>query len=96
MKEYFFNVLIKIFDMIKMSDNPFSRHVIKDLDNQLETRRPIEVIKDEITELKVELIHIKNYLRKLEARESIKDDKDKELEQSYEESYEQVPRKGWW
>jgi hypothetical protein len=92
MKEYFFNVLIKIFDMIKMSDNPFSRHVIKDLDNQLETRRPIEVIKDEITELKVELIHIKNYLRKLEARESIKDDKDKELE----ESYQQVPRKGWW
>ena len=96
MKEYFFNVLIKIFDMIKMSDNPFSKHVMKDLDNQLETRRPIEVIKDEITELKVELIHIKNYLRKLEARESIKDDKDKELEQSYEESYEQVPRKGWW
>tara|TARA_R110000737_G_scaffold347903_2_gene380537 strand:+ start:158 stop:436 length:279 start_codon:yes stop_codon:yes gene_type:complete len=92
MKEYFFNVLIKIFDMIKMSDNPFSRHVIKDLDNQLETRRPIEVIKDEITELKVELIHIKNYLRKLEARESIKDDKDKELIHSYE----QVPRKGWW
>ena len=92
MKEYFFNVLIKIFDMIKMSDNPFSRHVIKDLDNQLETRRPIEVIKDEITELKVELIHIKNYLRKLEARESIKDDKDKELEQSYE----QVTTKGWW
>ncbi len=75
-----------------MSDNPFSRHVIKDLDNQLETRRPIEVIKDEITELKVELIHIKNYLRKLEARESIKDDKDRELE----ESYQQVPRKGWW
>tara|TARA_R110000803_G_scaffold6776_7_gene21906 strand:- start:3282 stop:3560 length:279 start_codon:yes stop_codon:yes gene_type:complete len=92
MKEYFFNVLIKIFDMVKMSDNPFSRHVIKDLDNQLETRRPIEVIKDEITELKVELIHIKNYLRKLEARESIKDDKDKELEQSYE----QVTTKGWW
>jgi len=50
------------------SDNSVSRTVIKDLDNKLETRKPIETIKDDIAELKVELIHIKNYLRKLEIR----------------------------
>ena len=66
---YFFTLMINIFDRLKMSDNPFSRHVIKDLDNTLDGRKPIEQIKDEISELKVELIHIKNYLRKLEARE---------------------------
>ena len=43
--EYFYRVLIKMFDRIKMSDNPFSRHVIKDLDGALETRKPIEQLK---------------------------------------------------
>tara|TARA_R110000787_G_scaffold25088_3_gene70678 strand:- start:1131 stop:1412 length:282 start_codon:yes stop_codon:yes gene_type:complete len=85
---YFFTLMINIFDRLKMSDNPFSRHVIKDLDNTLDGRKPIEQIKDEISELKVELIHIKNYLRKLEARESLQDDKDSE--------YQEITKNGWW
>ena len=73
-----------------MSDNPFSRQVIKDLDLIIETRKPIEIIKDELTELKVELIHIKNYIRKLEAREQIKEEKEKQVEAEYEKV-----SKGW-
>ena len=38
---YFFAWFIKIFDILKMSDNPFSRHVIRQLDNTLEGRKPI-------------------------------------------------------
>ena len=87
---YFFAWFIKIFDILKMSDNPFSRHVIRQLDNTLEGRKPIEQIKDELCELKVELIHIKNYIRKLEAREQIKEEKEKQQEAEYEKV-----SKGW-
>ena len=80
--------MIKIYDILKMSDNAFSQHVIKDLDKTLDGRKPIEQIKDDISELKVELIHIKNYLRKLEARESLLDDKDSE--------YEEITKSSWW
>ena len=80
--------MIKIYDTLKMSDNAFSQHVIKDLDKTLNGRKPIEQIKDDISELKVELIHIKNYLRKLEARESLLDDKDSE--------YEEITKSAWW
>lgn len=81
------------------SDNPFSRSVIKDLDNKLETRKPIETIKDDIAELKVELIHIKNYLRKLEIREEIKEQEaSKEAAESdkQEQSFEKVVKDSWW
>tara|TARA_R110000796_G_scaffold218250_3_gene334214 strand:- start:1658 stop:1948 length:291 start_codon:yes stop_codon:yes gene_type:complete len=87
---YFFGLAIKIYNILKMSDNPFSRQVIKDLDLIIETRKPIEIIKDELTELKVELIHIKNYIRKLEAREQIKEEKEKQVEAEYEKV-----SKGW-
>jgi hypothetical protein len=80
--------MIKIYDTLKMSDNAFSQHVIKDLDKTLNGRKPIEQIKDDISELKVELIHIKNYLRKLEARESLLDEKDME--------YEEITKSSWW
>ena len=80
--------MIKIYDTLKMSDNAFSQHVIKDLDKTLNGRKPIEQIKDDISELKVELIHIKNYLRKLEARESLLDEKDSE--------YEEITKSSWW
>ena len=80
--------MIKIYDILKMSDNAFSQHVIKDLDKTLDGRKPIEQIKDDISELKVELIHIKNYLRKLEARESLLDEKDSE--------YEEITKSSWW
>ena len=74
------------------SDNSVSRSVIKDLDNKLETRKPIETIKDDIAELKVELIHIKNYLRKLEIREEIKEQEASKEEQSFEK----VEQSSWW
>ena len=74
------------------SDNAVSRTVIKDLDNKLETRKPIETIKDDIAELKVELIHIKNYLRKLEIREEIKEQEASKEEQSFEK----VVKDSWW
>ncbi len=74
------------------SDNAVSRTVIKDVDNKLETRKPIETIKDDIAELKVELIHIKNYLRKLEIREEIKEQEASKEEQSFEK----VEQSSWW
>ena len=77
------------------SDNPFSRSVIKDLDNKLESRKPIEAIKDDIAELKVELIHIKNYLRKLEIREEIKEQEAAKQDAEDEQSFEKVEQSSW-
>ena len=77
------------------SDNPFSRSVIKDLDNKLESRKPIEAIKDDISELKVELIHIKNYLRKLEIREEIKEQEVAKQDAEDERSFEKVEQSSW-
>ena len=89
---FYFKNLIKLYNKAMSSDNPFSRSVIKDLDNKLETRKPIETIKDDIAELKVELIHIKNYLRKLEIREEIKEQEASKEEQSFEK----VVKDSWW
>ena len=74
-----------------MSDNVVSRKIIHDMDRRLEGRKPIEQIRDEISELKAEMVHIKNYLRKLEIREQIKEEEDKKLEAEYVK-----PEKGWW
>ena len=70
---YFFDVIFKFYKLLTMADNPFSRKVIPDLDKTLEGRKPIETIKDDIQELKVDIMHIKNYIRKLEIREQIKE-----------------------
>jgi len=70
---YFFDVIFKFYKLLTMADNPFSRKVITDLDKTLEGRKPIETIKDDIQELKVDIMHIKNYIRKLEIREQIKE-----------------------
>ena len=59
-----------------MSDNAVSRKIIQDMDRRLEGRKPIEALRDEISELKSEMIHIKNYLRKLEIREQIKEEEE--------------------
>ena len=74
---YFFDIIFKIYKKLLMSQNQFSKKV-------LEGRKPIEVLKHDLDELKLDMVHIKNYLRKLEARESVKEDKEKKLEASYE------------
>ena len=74
---YFFDIIFKIYKKLLMSENQFSKKV-------LEGRKPIEVLKQDLDELKLDMVHIKNYLRKLEARESVKEDKEKKLEASYE------------
>ena len=73
-----------------MSDNIVSRKILHDMDRRLEGRKPIEQLRDEISELKAEMVHIKNYLRKLEIREQIKDEEDKKVEAEYVK-----PEKGW-
>ncbi len=73
-------------------DTAFSRHVISDLDKKLEGRKPIERIRDDIAELKSEMIHIKNYLRKLEIRDQLKE----EQESKQEAEYEKVTSRSWW
>ena len=70
---YFFDIIFKFYKLLTMADNHFSRKVIADLDKTLEGRKPIETIKDDIQELKVDIMHIKNYIRKLEIREQIKE-----------------------
>jgi len=80
---YFFDIIFKIYKKLLMSENQFSKRV-------LDGRKPIEVLKHDLDELKLDMVHIKNYLRKLEARESVKEDKEKKLEASYEKV-----SKGW-
>jgi len=46
--DFFFNNLIKIYKIIIMSDNPFSRKVIQDVDKMISNRKPIEQIRDDI------------------------------------------------
>jgi hypothetical protein len=87
---YFSDSIFKIYKVLIMSDNLVSRRILEDMDRRLEGRKPIEAIRDDINELKVELIHIKNYLRKLEIREQIKEDQEKETEAEYVK-----PEKGW-
>ena len=90
--DFYFRNIIKVFNILMSHDNAFSRHVIADMDKKLEGRKPIEQIKDDIAELKVEMIHIKNYLRKLEIREQLKEEEDKKKEAEYEK----VTKSSWW
>jgi len=87
--DFFFNNLIKIYNIIIMSDNPLSRKVIEDVDKIIGTRKPIEQIRDDIAELKADMIHIKNYIRKLEIREELKEEEENKKDSEY-------VRKGWW
>lgn len=87
--DFFFNNLIKIYNIIIMSDNPLSRKVIEDVDKIIGTRKPIEQIRDDIAELKADMIHIKNYIRKLEIREEIKEEEENKKDSEY-------VKKGWW
>jgi len=84
-----------------MADNPFSRKVIADLDKTLEGRKPIETIKDDIQELKVDIMHIKNYIRKLEIREEIKEQEKSKPSDKYEildnnREIKKSETNGWW
>jgi hypothetical protein len=71
---YFSDLIFKFYMILLMSDNLVSRKIMQDMDRRLEGRKPIEQLRDDISELKVELIHIKNYIRKLEIREQIKEE----------------------
>ena len=73
---YFSDLILKFYKILLMSDNVVSRKIMQDMDRRLEGRKPIEALRDEISELKSEMIHIKNYLRKLEIREQIKEEEE--------------------
>lgn len=66
--------------------NPLSKSMC-----EVEHKKPIDVLREDMAELKSELYHIKTYLRKLEARESLKEDNEKKIEAEY-----QKVEKGWW
>jgi len=80
---YFSELIFKFYKILLMSDNIVSRKIMHDMDKRLGTRKPIEEIRDEISSLKVEMIHIKNYLRKLETRETLKEEEEKKLDEEY-------------
>jgi len=90
--DLYFKNIIKVFNILMSQDNAISRHIIADMDRKLEGRKPIEQIKDDITELKADMVHIKNYLRKLEIREELKE----EEEAKNEAEYEKVGKSSWW
>ncbi len=90
--DFYFKNIIKVFNILMSQDNPFTRHVIADMDKKLEGRKPIEQIKDDIAELKADMVHIKNYLRKLEVREQLKEEEEKKKE----DEYEKVNKGSWW
>jgi len=80
---YFSEMIFKFYKILIMSDTLVSRKILDDMDKRLEARKPIEVIKDDISELKSDMIHIKNYLRKLEVREQLKEEREKQLDEEY-------------
>jgi hypothetical protein len=88
---YFYDNIFKFYKIVLMSDNVVSRKIIEDMDRRLEGRKPIEALRDEISELKSEMIHIKNYIRKLEIREEIKEQEEKKVDSEYVK-----PEKSWW
>ena len=47
-------------------------------------KKPIDELRYEVDKLKLELLHIKNYVKKIEARESVREDKEKALDAGYE------------
>jgi|13_taG_2_1085334.scaffolds.fasta_scaffold20165_3 superfamily I DNA and/or RNA helicase len=95
-KEKFFNVLIFIFDRLIMADNPFSRKVLSDVDRRLESRKPIEAIKDDIADIKSDLVHIKNYIRKNEIRQQLIEEKYKqEKYEILDDEKESEKNKSW-
>ena len=53
-------------------------------------KKPIEILQDELNHLKTEMIHIKKYVRMIEAREQIKEEELKKIDESYVK-----PDKGW-
>jgi len=88
---YFYDHIFKFYKIVLMSDNVVSRKILQDMDRRLEGRKPIEALRDEISELKSEMIHIKNYIRKLEIREEIKEQEEKKVDSEYVK-----PEKSWW
>ena len=70
---YFSDLIFKFYKILLMSDNTVSRKILKDMDTRLEGRKPIEQLRDDISQLKADMMHIKNYIRKLEIREEIKE-----------------------
>ena len=88
---YFYDHIFNFYKIVLMSDNVVSRKIIEDMDRRLEGRKPIEALRDEISELKSEMIHIKNYIRKLEIREEIKEQEEKKVDSEYVK-----PEKSWW
>jgi hypothetical protein len=68
-----------------MADNLTNRIICEGQKPEL---KPIERIENDVSAIKNELTHIKQYLRKLEIRLQLED-------QKKDEEYEQI-RKGWW
>ena len=58
--------------------------------NREKSLKPIDLLRQDILELKTELNHIKNYVRKLEIREALKEEKERQNEAEY-----QHVKKGW-
>ena len=94
MKQYLYNyfseMIFKFYKILLMSDNVVSRKIMHDMDRRLEGRKPIEQIKDDISQLKADMVHIKNYLRKLEVRQQLQEEEEKQLDSEYVK-----PEKGW-
>ena len=94
MKQYLYNyfseMIFKLYKILLMTDNVVSRKIMHDMDRRLEGRKPIEQIKDDISQLKADMVHIKNYLRKLEVRQQLQEEEEKQLDSEYVK-----PEKGW-
>ncbi len=56
--------------------------------NRVPEKKPIDIVIDDLIQIKNDLSHIKNYIRKLEIREQLQEDKDKK------ECV--VESRGWW
>ncbi len=56
--------------------------------NKLPERKPIDIVIDDLKQIQNDLSHIKNYIRKLEIREQLQEEKDKK------ECV--VESRGWW
>jgi hypothetical protein len=74
--------LLKLKYLINYMNNPKPVETIKEI---------IEIVHNDVQEIKKDLVHIKEYIRKLEIRKQIEEQEAQRQENEYV-----IEKKGWW
>jgi len=74
--------LLKLKYLINYMNNPKPVETIKEI---------VEIVHNDVQEIKKDLVHIKEYIRKLEIRKQIEEQEAQRQENEYV-----IEKKGWW